>query len=96
MYKAEFDHVIHAPNRLQICSILSITAEIEFKVLREELDLSESALSKHLKTLVQANYVCLSKRTDFGRQRTWLSLTKEGQRAYLNHVSALNAIVKGL
>lgn len=96
MFKPEFDHVIHAPNRLQICSILTMTAEIEFKALREKLDVSESVLSKHLKTLDEANYVCLTKRTDFGRQRTWLSLTKEGREAYSNHVNALKAIVGNL
>lgn len=96
MSKAKFDHVIHAPNRLKICSILAITAENEFKVLREKLDVSESVLSKHLKTLEQTGYVNLSKRTDFGRQRTWISLSPEGHKAFGSHVEALQEIVADL
>jgi hypothetical protein len=37
-----FDEVIHAPNRLQICAHPDSIAEIEFQVLREFLDVSDS------------------------------------------------------
>jgi DNA-binding MarR family transcriptional regulator len=96
MTNAKFDPLIHGQNRLQICAILALTAEIEFKVLREKLDVSDSVLSKHLKSLEEAHYVCLSKRTDMGRQRTWLSLSAEGRMAYTGHVKALQEIVGNL
>ena len=35
----------------------------------------------------------LAKRTDFGRQRTWLSLTSKGVDAYTAHVKELKRIV---
>lgn len=93
MIKANFDPLIHGQNRLQICAILDLTAEIEFKVLREKLDVSDSVLSKHLKSLEEVNYVCLTKRKDLGRQRTWLSLSATGRTAYAGHVKALQDIV---
>lgn len=93
MNNANFDRLIHAQNRLQICAMLSATAEIEFKVLREELNVSDSVLSKHLKSLEEANYVILAKRTDMGRQRTWLALTANGRKAYNGHLKALQQIV---
>jgi DNA-binding transcriptional ArsR family regulator len=62
MINAKFDPLIHAQNRLQVCSMLALAAEIEFKVLREKLDVSDSVLSKHLKSLEEANYVRLTKR----------------------------------
>jgi len=93
MSEGKFDLLVHATNRLQICSILAMAAEIEFKVLREKLDVSESVLSKHLKALNEANYVSFAKRTALGRQRTWLSLTDVGRKAYAGHVEALKAIV---
>ena len=88
-----FDTIIHAPNRLQICAMLATAAEIEFKVLRDHLDVSDSVLSKHIKVLQEAGYVVLIKRSDFGRQRSWLSLSSGGRTAYTGHVNELKRIV---
>ena len=51
MTKPRFDTVIQAPNRLQICAFLSPLEEAEFQVLRDELDVSDSVLSQHLRLL---------------------------------------------
>ena len=93
MKNSHFNPLIHAPNRLHICAILSTSAEIEFKLLRERLDVGDSVLSKHIKSLEEAGYVAPAKRTDFGRQRTWLSLTSKGLDAYTAHVKELKRIV---
>jgi DNA-binding MarR family transcriptional regulator len=93
MSNAKFDPLIHAQNRLQVCATLAAIAEIEFRVLREQLEVSDSVLSKHLKSLEEAHYVVLTKRTDMGRQRTWLSLSADGRVAYNGHVQALREIV---
>lgn len=91
--KTCFDALIHAPNRLQICAMLATAAEIEFKVLRDHLDVSDSVLSKHIKLLQESGYVQLVKRADFGRQRSWLSLSSGGRKAYIGHVNELKRIV---
>lgn len=93
MNNEQFDPIIHAPNRLHICAILAATAELEFKVLREKLQVSDSVLSKHLKSLQDANYVRLIKRTELGRPRTWLSLSPQGRKAYSGHLQALQNII---
>jgi len=90
---ASFDTLIHAPQRLQICALLSATAETEFKVLRDHLGVSDSALSKHLRTLDEAEYVIVEKRAQAGRSRTWLSLSPKGRKAFAAHVTALRNIV---
>lgn len=89
----KFDSLIHAQHRLQVCAMLALTDEIEFKVLRAELEVSDSVLSKHLKSLAEASYVRFTKRKVMGRQRTWLCLTAEGRIAYKGHVKALQQIV---
>ena len=66
---------------------------MEFQRLRERLDVSDSVLSKHIKSLEEAGYVAPTKRTDFGRQRTWLSLTPKGVDAYTAHVKELKILV---
>lgn len=90
---SKFDNLIHAPNRLQICALLDATAELEFKVLKEHLEVSDSVLSKHLKSLEEAEYIEVSRRTVLGRQRSWLSLSAKGRVAFRGHVATLKAIV---
>ena len=93
MTKGTFDKVIHAPNRLQICALLETTKELEFQIVKEQLDVSDSVLSKHLKVLEDVNYVQLIKKTEFTRQRTWVSLTTLGRTAFKNHLKELKSII---
>lgn len=88
-----FDPLIHAPNRLQICATLDTVDRVEFALLREQLGVSESVLSKHVKALEDAGYVTVTKGTREGRVRSWASFTKQGKAAYRAHVAALRAIV---
>lgn len=88
------DPVIHPAHRLKICAILAASTEIEMGIVKDQLDLSPSALSKQVAALVDAGYVSQERsRTD--SRRVWLSLTKEGKRAYRSHVAALREIVAG-
>lgn len=88
-----FDALIHAPGRLQICAILS-AAEAEFAVVRDSIKVSDSVLSKHVKALEEAGYVAVRKAALGGRQRTWLSLTPAGKKAFVAHVVELERLVK--
>lgn len=88
-----FDEVIHAPNRLHICALLAPLEEAEFQILREELGVSDSVLSKHISQLEAAGYLALRKGPLNGRQRTWARLTRRGRKAFAGHVAALRAIV---
>ena len=87
------DPVIHAPNRLQMCCMLAAVDIIDFATVREALDVSESVLSKHVKTLEEAGYVAIRKAASDGRQRTWLSLTGPGRKALKGHLAALKAMM---
>jgi len=93
MTRSTFDTVIHAPNRLQICALLDTTKELEFQIIKEQLDVSDSVLSKHLKVLEDANYIELIKKTEFTRQRTWVSLTTEGRKSFKLHLNELKRII---
>ena len=93
MIKANFNNIIHAPNRLQICSLLAPLDDAEFQFLRDALDVSDSVLSKHIKQLEEAGYVGQRKEKVDGRQRTWAYLTDNGRTAFAAHVEALRNIV---
>ncbi|MEV7465904.1 transcriptional regulator [Streptomyces kronopolitis] len=90
MTRAAFDEVIHAPNRLQICSMLAAVDAMEFPVVREALDVSDSVLSKHVTVLQAAQYASITK----VRRRTWLALTAQGRQALAGHVAELRRIVE--
>ena len=87
-----FDPVIHAPGRLQICAILSSVDSAEFAMLRDALKVSDSVLSKHPKQLEEAGHVTLTKAAENGRQRTRISLTPSGRKAFAAHVAELQRL----
>ena len=87
-----FDAIIHAPGRLQICALLSGIDDAEFAMIRDRIEVSDSVLSKHLKLLEDAGYVKLRKAASEGRQRTWVSLTPAGKKAFAAHVSDLTRL----
>ncbi len=92
----EFDAVIHAPQRLQICALLARAGEIEIGTLRDALAVSDATLSKHLKTLSESAFV-ESRRVQQprGQARTWVALTKDGRRRLAAHVAFLQGLDPG-
>jgi DNA-binding MarR family transcriptional regulator len=88
-----FDELIHAPVRLRLCAALDNAREIEFGTMMTMLDISKSALSKHLSALTEAGYVVQRRAVRDSRQRVWLRLTDTGRAAYRGHVAALHRIV---
>ena len=93
---AELDRHLLAPARLKLMTMLTAVADIEFSVLREALDVSDSVLSKHVATLAEAGYVRSRKGTHEGRRTTWLALSPAGRKALRTHVAALRAIIDGV
>lgn len=90
-----FDAVIHPPPRLQICGLLAAVDTMEFATVRDAIGVSDSVLSKHAKQLEEAGYVRVAKVTVASRQRTSLSLTRDGRRAFDAHVAELRRITGG-
>jgi len=92
MNESDFNHLIHAPIRLQICAFLMPLQMAEFRTLKEELNVSDSVLSKHLKLLDEAGYITQKKSQIDGRKCTWLSLTKQGRKAFRAHIAILRQL----
>ena len=93
MKKRRLDPVVHAPLRLQICALLMPLRDAEFQLLRDELHVSDSVLSKHIKQLETACYLKLKKEALGGRPRTWVQLTPKGRKAFTAHVEELRSLV---
>lgn len=96
MEHSKFDPIIHAPNRLQICALLSPLEQVEFRVIREELGVSDSVLSKHIKQLEDAGYIKQRKNKVNGRARRWFYLSTKGRKAFELHLAELKRIISDL
>jgi DNA-binding MarR family transcriptional regulator len=93
MTKARFDELIHPSTRLAIVALLAATDWVDFAFMRDELDLSDSALSKQLSTLEDAGYIAIERPVSDKRRRVRARLTTAGRRAFEGHVAALREIV---
>lgn len=89
-----FDPVVHEPHRLQICALLSPTTGLPFARVRDEVGLSDSALSKHLRTLADEGYVTVTRDASDRRRTTRVALTPAGREALCGHVSELQRLAR--
>lgn len=88
------DEAIHSPVRLSIMAALAPMKNMEFPLLRDTIEASDSLLSKHMTALEKAGYVEVTKGHVGKRPRTWLSLTSDGRAAYDAYLRALRSLVE--
>jgi DNA-binding MarR family transcriptional regulator len=89
------DDLLGHPVRFSIAALLVAASKVEFSFVRDHLEVNDSMLSKQVSTLEQAGYVKVDKGFVGKRGRTWLSLTREGRRAFERHMGALREIALG-
>jgi DNA-binding MarR family transcriptional regulator len=92
---AKFDELIHPATRLSIVSLLAAADWAEFAFVRDQLGLSDSALSKQLSTLEEAGYVTIERLLSDHRHRVRARLTPLGRERFAGHVAALQGIIAG-
>lgn len=93
MTAPRFDATIHAATRLQLCAMLAEVEAIDFAAVRDDLGVSDSVLSKHVKVLADEGYVVVKTYKSGGRARKRLALTKAGSRAYAGHIAELKRLI---
>ncbi|MGI6878123.1 transcriptional regulator [Microbacterium sp. gxy059] len=89
------DDAFQTPIRFSLMAALREDAEMDFRMLREMLETSDSVLSKAIGHLEQLGYVRTVKGYVGSRPRTWAASTVTGRRAFRRHVAALRAIADG-
>ena len=87
------DDVVHQRARLGVLAMLREADRVEFRYLRESLELTDGNLSRHLRTLEEAGYIEVHKGYEGRRPRTWLKLTRSGARALEAELDALRLLV---
>jgi DNA-binding MarR family transcriptional regulator len=90
---SQLDDTVHQRVRLGLLAVLTEADSAEFTYLRERLDLTDGNLSRHLHVLEQAGYVSIEKVTEGRRSRTWIHATRQGRRAFAEHLDRLQALI---
>jgi DNA-binding MarR family transcriptional regulator len=90
------NELIHQPVRLRIMAALVALdpgSHMEFTYLRDLLELTDGNLGAHLRKLEDAGYVKIEKTFVERKPVTFAIATKNGRRAFKEHVAALEAIL---
>lgn len=87
------DDELASPVRFSIVAALAGGERVEFRFLRDALQVSDSALSKQIARLETAELIEVHKGYVGKRPRTWLSISSGGADRYKRHVAALQAVI---
>jgi len=87
--------IFHEPNRLAIMSALCSSANgLTFRELKEDCDLTDGNLSRHLKALEEAEVVVVNKKFVGVKPQTTISLTDKGRDSFIEYLQALEEVLK--
>lgn len=84
-----FDHRV----RLGIMSALMVNDELEFKVLKDLLAVSDGNLASHIKHLEKEQYINIFKQFKNKKPNTTYKATTLGKKAFQDHLNALEKII---
>jgi DNA-binding MarR family transcriptional regulator len=91
---AEFDDVVHQPNRLAILVVLEEAGRADFSYLKRSLSLTDGNLGRHLNVLENAGLIEIRKGYEGRRARTWASITRSGRSALRRELHAMRALLR--
>ncbi|MEU6696267.1 transcriptional regulator [Pseudonocardia sp. NPDC046786] len=84
--------ILETGPRLALCALLQGADWVEFGTVRDLVGVSDSAVSKHSRTLEEAGHLEVRKGSVGRRPRTWLRLTPAGRAALRGHLAWLDGL----
>lgn len=75
-------------------SILITNDWIEFNTLKEMLEATDGNLASHITALEKINYLEVRKAFIGKKPNTSFRITKEGRKAFKDHIDALEQLIK--
>ena len=82
--------------RLGIMSTLMVNDEINFNELKQLIDVTDGNLASHMKALEDSGYVKVNKGFIGRKTNTTYAVTKAGQKAFQQHLSALEQMIRNV
>ncbi len=80
--------------RLGIMSVLVVNDWVDFKALKEMLDLTDGNLASHITALEKEGYVQVKKKFIGKKPNTSYGVTRDGKKAFEEHLNALENLIK--
>ncbi len=82
--------------RLGVMSSLVINEEMSFNDLKQMLEVTDGNLASHLTNLEENGYIRVHKGFIGRKTNTTYSITKSGEKAFKEHIEALENMIKGV
>ena len=82
--------------RLGIMSTLMVNDQINFNDLKQLMGVTDGNLASHIKALEENGYIKVNKGFIGRKTNTIYVVTRAGQKAFQQHLSALEKIIKGM
>jgi len=92
---AALERVYHEPSRLAIMSALAAAESGKtFNELKQECELTDGNLSRHLKALEEIRAVKIKKTFVGAKPRTTVFLTEPGRESFLEYLKTLEEVLR--
>ena len=82
--------------RLGVMSILMVNEEVSFNDLKTMMDVTDGNLASHLINLEENGFIKVHKGFIGRKTNTTYSITKAGEKAFKEHIDALENMIKGI
>lgn len=82
--------------RLGVMSSVMVNEEVSFNDLKQLLEVTDGNLATHLQTLEEAGFMKVHKGFVGRKTNTTYSITKAGEKAFKEHLQALENMIKGV
>jgi DNA-binding HxlR family transcriptional regulator len=80
--------------RLGIMSALAVNDTLDFNSLKEFLDVTDGNLASHFKALEKEQFIGIKKSFIGKKPNTKYYMTREGKKAFADHLKALEKIIQ--
>ncbi|HEX5653813.1 MAG TPA: transcriptional regulator [Chitinophagaceae bacterium] len=82
--------------RLGVMSILMVNEEVNFNDLKQMLEVTDGNLATHLVNLEENGFIKVHKGFIGKKTNTTYAVTRAGEKAFADHLAALETIIKGV
>ena len=93
---ANLNKIFDSRVRLGIMSTLMVNDEINFNDLKELIDVTDGNLASHIKSLEESGFIKVSKGFIGRKTNTVYTVTKTGKKAFLQHLGALEKMIRSI
>ena len=88
------DKLLESRVRLGVMSLLTVNESLDFNTLKEMMTLTDGNLASHINALEKEKYIKVKKGFTGKKTKTTYSLTDKGRKAFEEHLTALENLIK--